>query len=379
MEQSAIMSVSGAITARLPQPVRVLHLAVGNFSAELQLALEICQASRTSNSGLRSVLALRPAANTDGKRLGALRDKGLRLRVLPRHSLLRRLWALWRLWRAQRHDLLLVHGLQAQLLEAGLLYLLGARKLVLIEQREEEGASGWRQWLWLQLARRARLLIAPNEAQRQRLAQRSGQDARCVVVPPGIDLRRYQRAEQIAFEGRVAGVVMAARSARHEQDCLIQALGLLARRGLRLPLTLAAAGRPQQQQALQARVDALGLQGQVRFFASSAELPQHLLSHAIYVHASSDASVPQALLEAMAAGCACIVSAQSGAAEFIEPEREGLQVPSGQAEALADAIERLVSEPELAAALAAAARERARHSFGLDLMRLRYQALLTAL
>ena len=56
----------------------------------------------------------------------------------------------------------------------------------------------------------------------------------------------------------------------------------------------------------------------------------------------------------MAAGCACIGSDVVGVREVIDPERTGLLVPEGDAQALASALERLLRSPDRACALAQA-------------------------
>jgi glycosyltransferase involved in cell wall biosynthesis len=87
--------------------------------------------------------------------------------------------------------------------------------------------------------------------------------------------------------------------------------------------------------------------------------------------------MPLALVEAMAAGCACIASDVIGVRGVIEDGVTGLLVPESDATALADAIARLLHDPALAARLGAAARERALAEHGLALMRERYEALIT--
>ncbi len=73
--------------------------------------------------------------------------------------------------------------------------------------------------------------------------------------------------------------------------------------------------------------------------------------------------IPVALMEAMASGCPVISTRVSGIPELIEDNRDGLLVPERDPEALADAIQQLLAEPELRARLAARARARIEHAF----------------
>lgn len=72
-----------------------------------------------------------------------------------------------------------------------------------------------------------------------------------------------------------------------------------------------------------------------------------------------------ALMEAMAAGCPVIASDLSGIPELVEDGVTGILVPPGNAEALAEAIERLSRDPKLRARMTAAGREKVAASFDL--------------
>jgi glycosyltransferase involved in cell wall biosynthesis len=69
---------------------------------------------------------------------------------------------------------------------------------------------------------------------------------------------------------------------------------------------------------------------------------------------------PFTCCEAMASGAAVVVSDAGGMAELVEHERSGLVFPTGEVEALAAAIRRLLGQPELGRRLRRAAVERVR-------------------
>jgi len=86
----------------------------------------------------------------------------------------------------------------------------------------------------------------------------------------------------------------------------------------------------------------------------------------IFVLPSYVEGMPMALLEAMSFGLPVIATPVGGVPEIVTHERDGLLVPPGDIDALAAAIARLASEPELRERLGRAARETVAKRFSLD-------------
>ena len=76
----------------------------------------------------------------------------------------------------------------------------------------------------------------------------------------------------------------------------------------------------------------------------------------VFVLPSHVEGLPMSLLEAMAAGCPVIASSVGGIPDLIRDGENGLLVPPGKPGYLADALQRLQADPELAARLGARAR-----------------------
>lgn len=78
--------------------------------------------------------------------------------------------------------------------------------------------------------------------------------------------------------------------------------------------------------------------------------------------------LPMALLEAMASGLPVVVTKVGAMPEVVRNDQEGLLVPPGDAQALADALDRLASEPSARVRMGAAARLACEQRFGIERM-----------
>lgn len=89
--------------------------------------------------------------------------------------------------------------------------------------------------------------------------------------------------------------------------------------------------------------------------------------------------LPNALLEAMAAGLPCIASAVGGIPEVVEDGRNGILVPPGDSRAIAAALLRILDDPSLRENLAQEARAAAVRRFGMKRMLRRTEAFYRGL
>ncbi|MDR1777546.1 MAG: glycosyltransferase family 4 protein [Desulfovibrio sp.] len=142
-------------------------------------------------------------------------------------------------------------------------------------------------------------------------------------------------------------------------DVLLHACHLLKESGLDFHLTLAGGGGKVMGLGRMGRTLAnlrkeLGLKELVSMpgFVSHDSLPDILLSHDIFlapcvVHESGRRDgIPNTIIEAMAYGLPVIGTSVNALPEVILDNTTGLLVPPGNADALADAIRRLVAHPE---------------------------------
>jgi glycosyltransferase involved in cell wall biosynthesis len=83
---------------------------------------------------------------------------------------------------------------------------------------------------------------------------------------------------------------------------------------------------------------------------------------------TSREGMPQALLQAQFAGCPVVGSNCGGIAEVITHEKTGLLVPRGEAGPLAEALLRLLADPDYASRLACQARQHVQVHHTMDVM-----------
>ena len=140
-------------------------------------------------------------------------------------------------------------------------------------------------------------------------------------------------------------------------DVLIAALPMLSGAAAAWPITLVGDG-PERERLLQQAKD-LGVSGRLHCKGFCADPERFLADAAVFVLPSRFEGMPNALLEAMAAGLAVIVTdASPGPLEVVEPGVSGLVVQSDDPMALAAAMVELASDPERCRRMGAAARER---------------------
>ena len=167
-----------------------------------------------------------------------------------------------------------------------------------------------------------------------------------------------QPSEADAIQSSSTGFVSVGRLVHQKGlDVLLEALARCRGAAASWPLVLVGDGveRP----TLERQAAAAGLVERVQFAGFQRDPLPFLLGASVFVLPSRFEGMPNALLEAMAAGLAVVVSdASPGPLEVVEHRRSGLVVPAGNVEALAAALTELAADPQLCGALGRAARRR---------------------
>ena len=109
--------------------------------------------------------------------------------------------------------------------------------------------------------------------------------------------------------------------------------------------------------------DRLGIADVVRFTGYRDDVPAVMNALDVFVLPSHDEPFGIVVLEAMAAARPIVATSGGGVPEIVRGDREALLVAPRDVEAMAQAVDRLLSEPDLAARLAHAAEQRVRDEF----------------
>ena len=225
------------------------------------------------------------------------------------------------------------------------------------------------------LGRRTDRLIGVSEATVADLVRLGvAERARFRVIPLGLDLsgfaslgeaeRAASRAELgvgedevlVSFVGRVVPI--------KRLHLLLEAVAVARSAGARV--RLAVAGDGEIRADLEAQAQGLGLGEVVSWLGYRRDLQPLAAAADIAAVSSANEGTPVSLIEAAAAGVPAVSTDVGGVAEVVADGKTGILVPSGDAEALSQALVRLAGDAELRARYGAAARESALGRYSIE-------------
>jgi glycosyltransferase involved in cell wall biosynthesis len=184
----------------------------------------------------------------------------------------------------------------------------------------------------------------------------------------GVDCRRFApRPHKVRSVGRPRIIYTGRLLWDKGLGEFVEAAKLL--RALKLDFVAAGSADPGNPAAVpKEKIQEWEAQGLVRFPGHVEDIPELLAEADVFVLPSYREGLPRSLIEAAACGLPLVATDVPGCREVITDGRDGLLVPPRDATALADAIRKLVEDPELASRLGANAREKAKAVFDEDLI-----------
>jgi len=213
-------------------------------------------------------------------------------------------------------------------------------------------AHALNRWLY---GRATWAVITPTEAiRRQLLGGGVARPERVLTLRGGVDFARFaQPADGAAVrthlgippEGPLVGVVAGFRFMK-AHDVVVDAFGRLA---ARRPAHLLLAGQGPEEGRIRRAIAVAGLDARVSIAGALADVPAALaaMDVAVYAPAYSD-GMSRVLFEYLAAGRPVVAARVGVVGEILEDRRTALLVPAEDPAALADAIQGLLDDPDLA-------------------------------
>ncbi len=289
---------------------------------------------------------------------------------------------------SQRFSIVHLHGFSQKSVVVALLALVYRKRLAikLTSFGDDDPVSiSKRGWLPAWCLRKSDVFFAVSPRFRESYDRLGLPSGRFRVIPNGVDLLRFRPPvddERGALRNRLripAGdpvVLFVGFFSREKRpDLLFDAWAdMVAARGCQATLVFVGATRSSYHEVdaqlatdIRAEAERRGLAGQVHFVESTRTIEEFHRAADIFVLPSLREGMPNALLEAMASGAACIVTRLEGITDhIIEHGRNGLLFPPGDGAALAEALTLVARDPAHARQLGAEARRTVEARFALD-------------
>lgn len=221
--------------------------------------------------------------------------------------------------------------------------------------------------------REAAFVVTISEDNRRVIEDTCGSaaDGRVAVIHCGVDPTAFQPRGDVR-QGPLRIVAVGTLHEVKGQTHLIDACRRLVERDVAFSCRIVGGGPDRDM--LAARIADLGLgervtlAGQMTSGAVAEELAAAdvLVAPSVPTRGGKREGIPVVLMEAMATGLPVVASRLSGIPELVTDGVDGLLVPPGEAEAIADALERLASDPDLRRTLGNAGRATILRGFDID-------------
>lgn len=293
------------------------------------------------------------------------------LKESPRFYNPKKIYSLYKLFRKEKPAIVHTHILPANIYGRIAAILAGVPVIISTEHNVYYEKKKVHIWLDRLLAKNTDKIIAISNKVKEFTSKQEGiEEDKFEVIYNGVDSNEFlptdsRKAIREKLNLGEADFVLGTVGALITQKghyYLIQAVFQLVKRYPNIILLVLGTGELEEK--LQKIVDKLRLKKNVHFLGLRRDIPDFLNCMDIFIFPSLWEGLGIALLEAMLMELPVIASSVDGILEIIENGKNGILVPSGNAEALNRAIDRLIRNPQLRQNLGKAARKQILEKFG---------------
>jgi glycosyltransferase involved in cell wall biosynthesis len=284
-----------------------------------------------------------------------------RMRVRQR-SWLRDVWKLSRLFRRVGCDVVHTHMFWSNLFGTMAARLAGVPAVITSEHGRNEWKKKRHKWFEVKIISRfadARLCVSQDILRRRR--DIDGVPAALLKLVPNGTIVPSPREEE--RPGNIIGSVGRLVAAK-DFPTMVRAFGILARNGSDARLEIV--GEGVERELIESVIAEEAVGSRVSLVGSQNNVSDWLGRWIMFVSSSVQEGQPLALLEAMACGLPGVVTSVGGVPDTLADGHEGIVVPPGNPELLADGIQRLLDDAELRRNYGKAARNRVLRDFSID-------------
>jgi glycosyltransferase involved in cell wall biosynthesis len=213
---------------------------------------------------------------------------------------------------------------------------------------------------------RASAVVAVNEEAREFVVRNGASPERVVVIPPGIDTRRFGRTPASRTRNSNATIVCVSRLMKRKNvDVVIRAFAKVVSKVPTARLRIVGDGP--ERELLTSLTNRLGLEEKVTFtgFIPNARVHEEYQHGDIFVNASAAEGFATTCLEALASGLPVVSTRVGGFVNAVQDDQNGYLVEADAGE-IAARLETLLEDAALVEELSGRARQLAEQKFDWD-------------
>ncbi len=218
-----------------------------------------------------------------------------------------------------------------------------------------------------------RVIVLSNVIARHMIEDFGVPYERIRLIPRSVDLQKFKYLSPDKKRSRVFNIGIIGRITPIKGHLhFIKAMARVMRNLPQIKIWIvgdAPASKSSYKESLQVLIRQLGLWHCTEFLGIQRDIPE-ILSHldCLVMATTTHEAFGRVIIEAQAAGVPVVATEVGGVVDIIEDKKNGLLVPPGSPDEIAEAVIRIYREPELARSLAENAHKKVQEKYNLELM-----------